>query len=225
MSNDSNLPAIATTDDGWADTAAEAAERVLRGTLLKFSDRVWSVGKEGTPLQDGRQLVALSTASAWVKWADGKPAEYHMKQPGEPLPEREELGELDKAAWETGPDGITPRDPWQQTRFVYLVDPNTAEAFTFSTSSWGGRNAVIDLADQIARMRYAHPAAVPVVELAWLPMVTKFGKKSKPLFRVVSWKKGDFNEREAAQIEDNKYATAKGRATSMSAAMDDEIPF
>jgi hypothetical protein len=29
---------LITTDDGWNDAAAEANERVLRGTLLKFSD-------------------------------------------------------------------------------------------------------------------------------------------------------------------------------------------
>src|SRR6266516_2505880 len=173
MSND----LVTTGNDGWAEAAAEASERVLRGTLLKFSDWKWSAGKEATPIEDGRQLVALGTAAAWVKWADGKPNEYRMRLAGRSLPEREELGDLDETEWEAGPDG-KPRDPWQSTRFVYLVDPETAEAFTFSTSSWGGRSAVVDLADQIARMRFAHPNAVPIVELGATPMVTRFGRKS-----------------------------------------------
>jgi hypothetical protein len=124
--------------------------------------------------------------AAWVKWAAGKPSEYRMRRPGKALPEREELGDLDQANWEAGPDGNA-RDPWQNTRFVYLVDPVTAEAFTFSTSSWGGRSAVIDLADQTTRMRHAHPAATPVVELHAAPMQTRFGRKSKPHFKVIDW--------------------------------------
>jgi hypothetical protein len=204
-------------DDGWADAAKESADRVLRGTLLKFADRQWSKGKEGIPVEDGTELVALSTAAAWVKWSGGKPDEYRMRPPGKDLPERNELGDLDKAAWEAGPDG-SPRDPWQNTRFVYLVDPETAEAFTFSTSSWGGRNSVIDLGDQIARMRYAHPGAVPVVELSWAPMVTKFGRKSRPIFKVIRWKKSGGTEGETLpQIEHQTTATE--------AAIEDSIPF
>ena len=65
------------------------------------------------------------------------------------MPDREELGDLDKTQWEAGPDK-TPRDPWRNTRFVYLVDPHSAEALTYSTSSWGGREAVINLGDAIA---------------------------------------------------------------------------
>jgi hypothetical protein len=33
-------------DDGWSHAAAEAAERSIRGTLLKFADWRWTAGKE-----------------------------------------------------------------------------------------------------------------------------------------------------------------------------------
>jgi hypothetical protein len=183
----SNELALANTEDGWGDAAAEANERVIKGTLLKFSDWNWSKGKEGTAVENGTTLVALDSAAGWVRWQDGKPTEYRMREPKRRLPDREELGDSDEADWEAGPDG-KPKDPWQNTRFVYLVDPVTAEAFTFSTSSWGGRGAVSDLADQIQRMRFAQPGAVPVVELQAAPMLTKFGKKSKPWFKVVDWR-------------------------------------
>jgi hypothetical protein len=179
---------LTTTDDGWNDAAVEAHQRVIRGTLLKFADWNWTRGKEAIPIEKGKKLAALGTAAAQVRWEQGKPVEYRMRQPGKPLPDREELGSTDKAAWETGPDGKTPRDPWQSTRLVYLVDPDTAEAFTFSTSSWGGREAVINLGDAIARMRAAHPNALPIVALEAAPMITRFGKKSKPVFRIVDWK-------------------------------------
>ncbi len=204
-------------DDGWNDAATEAAERVIKGTFLKFADWRWTSGKEGNAVADGTRLIALGTAAAWVKWSGGKPAEYRLRQPGHALPVREELGDQDAANWEAGPDGKR-RDPWQSTRFVYLVDPVTAEAFTFSTSSWGGRGAVSDLGDQIQRMRYAHAGAVPVVELHAAPMTTKFGKKSKPWLKVVDWKKSGDASDTPRQIEHtNSRETEK--------AFDDACPF
>jgi len=133
------------------------------------------------------RLVALATAAAWVRWKDGKPVEARVREPKKKLAERDELDDTDEAHWDKGPDG-KPRDPWQNTRLVYLVDPNTAEAFTFSTSSFGGREAVINLGDQVARMRLEHPNITPVVSLEAAPMITRFGKKSKPVFRIVDWK-------------------------------------
>ena len=135
-----NLATVQQDEDGWGDAAAESAERVIKGTLLKFADWNWSKGKEGTKVDEGTALVALDTAAAWVKWEEGKPVEYRMRQAGYRLPEREELGDLEERDWEAGPDN-KPKDPWQNTRFVYMVDPVSAEAFTFSTSSWGGRGA------------------------------------------------------------------------------------
>src|SRR5262245_11196466 len=186
-------------DDGWSDAASEAAERTIRGTLLKFADWRWTSGKEATPVEDGTKLVALATTAGWVRWENGKPAEYRMRQPGRRLPDREELGHDDESEWEEGPGG-DPKDPWQNTRWVYLVDPVTAEAFTFTTSSWGGRGAVTELGDQIARMRSVHPDAVPIVELRAAEMPTKYGRKSKPVFKVVGWKSASGGE-QAAPVE------------------------
>jgi hypothetical protein len=193
-------------------------ERVLKGTLLKFADWRWSKGKEALEVKEATRLVALGTAAAWVRWSGGKPAEYRVREVGRRLPDREELGDQDEADWEAGPSG-EPRDPWQSTRFVYLVDPMTAEAFTFSTSTWGGRGAVADLGDQIQRMRYANPGAVPVVELHAAPMLTKFGRKSKPWFKVVDWKMTGAAPGATPQIE------SKNTITETSKVMDDEIPF
>jgi hypothetical protein len=133
--------------DGWDDAAAEAEARITRGSLLKFFDWMWSIGneKESVQVKEGRRLVALATAAAWVKWQGGKPAEYRLREPGMPLPQRADLGDNDPGKWDVGPDG-QPRDPWQNTYFVYLVDQQTAEEFTFSTSSLGGRDCVINLA-------------------------------------------------------------------------------
>jgi hypothetical protein len=218
------------TDDGWSDAANEAAERTIRGTLLKFADWRWTAGKEATPLKDGTRLVALATAAMWVRWEDGKPVEYRVREPGKRLPYRDELSHLDESEWEEGPNG-EPIDPWRNTRLVYLVDPQTAEAFTFSTSSWGGRGAVCDLGDQIARMRKAHPNAVPIVELRSAEMPTKYGRKSKPVFKVIGWKATDTEEtvpaeRQIATRHDADDFAADSVANTVARDLDDdEIPF
>jgi hypothetical protein len=213
MSNDL---AIATGNDGWGDAAAENAQRLLRGSLLKFSDWTWSKGKEGTEVPKGTRLAATGTVRLWQKWEGGKPTDCRIPEVGRGMPEREELGDLDQDEWKAGLDG-RPKDPWQNTRLVYLFDPLSAEAFTFSTTSWGGRGAVADLADQIQRVRYAHPGATPIVELDAAPMVTKFGKKSKPVFKVVEWRKnGSLAESDAPQLEHKPQARPD---------LDDEIGF
>jgi hypothetical protein len=207
--------------DGWSDAAAEATERTIRGTLLKYADWHWTAGKEATPIEDGTKLVALATAAMWVRWEDGKPVEYIVRQPGRRLPDREELGHNDKSLWEEDPRG-EPKDPWQNTRLVYLVDPQTAEAFTFSTSTWGGRGAVTDLGDQISRMRTVHPDAVPIVELRAAKMRTQHGPKSKPVFKIVAWKTADT----AATVPAERQITAqKAKQEVDDREMDDEIPF
>jgi hypothetical protein len=216
---------IVQSDDGWDDAAAENAERVIKGTLLKFSDWRWTKGKEGTEVPEGTQLVALGTTAAWVKWCDGKPVEYLIRQPGKKLPERGELGDLDKTKWELGPDD-QPKDPWQNTRFVYLVDQVSAEAFTFVTASWGGRQAVNDLAEQIQRVRYGNPGASPIVELHAEPWPTKFGRKSKPFFKVMGWRGGgpDMIDRHGGGPRNGGPTPALVEA-STSRSTDDEIAF
>jgi hypothetical protein len=181
-----NLTQYTPAGDGWDDAAAEGETRMVRGSLLKFSDWRWTVGKEATAIDSGKRLLAVATSAAWIRWQDGKPVEYRIRRPGERLPEREELGFDDETEWDTGPSG-EPKDPWANTRLLFLTDPATAEAYTFSTSSYGGRAAVIDLADAIQRMRLAHPNATPIVELHAVEMPTRYGRKSKPLFKIVGW--------------------------------------
>jgi hypothetical protein len=207
---------ITNTDDGWGDAAADQETSVIRGTLLKFGDWRWSKGKEGTEVEDGTKLVALQTRAAWVKWNDSKPCEYKMRIAGKALPEREELGDTDESKWPLGPDKQA-KDPWQNTRFVYLIDPLTAEAFTFSTSSWGGRGAVNDLAAAISRVRAARPNAVPLIELQAQPHQTKFGRKSKPFFKVIEWRGDDLAPPTTAPTPKPLPAPAN--------AFDDQIPW
>ena len=214
-------PAAVPANDGWGDAAAEASERMIRGTLLKFADWRWTTGKEAPPVADGTKLVALATVAMWVRWEDKKPAEYRMRESGRRLPDREELGHNDESQWDKDLSG-EPQDPWRNTRLVYLVNPSTAAAFTFSTSSWGGRGAVSDLGDQIARMRSVHADAVPIVELRAAEMPTKYGRKSKPVFKIVEWKTADAEQ--AAPVE-RQITMQKAKQEVARNDMDDEVPF
>jgi len=220
MSNNHSLMKPAPASDGWNDAAQEAGERTIRGTLLKFADWRWTAGKEATPVENGTKLVALATVAMWVRWEDSKPVEYRFREPGRRLPDREELGHDDESLWDKGPSG-EPQDPWRNTRLIYLIDPSTAEAFTFSTSSWGGRNAVSDLGDQIARMRSVHADAVPLVELRAAEMPTRFGKKSKPVFKVVGWKTAD----QGSMPAERQITAQQAKREVDEAEMDDFVPF
>jgi hypothetical protein len=179
-------------DDGWADTAASAADVLIRGTLYKFNDWHWTT-RDGVPVPDGARYLVTGTAAAWVKLKDTKIAERIVRKPGVRLPDRCELDEKDQKLWPMGLDGKTAADPWKLSAYVYLVGEN-AEAFTFATWTGGGRSAVNDLADTITRMRRVRPGVVPLIELHAAPMRTQFGKKSKPLLKIVDWQAPTANE-------------------------------
>jgi hypothetical protein len=206
-------------NDGFADAAADYSENLLRGELLKCTDGHWFVGKEGSALAHDTRMVALGTAASWVKWVNGKPDEFRIRRAGETMLERDELGDNVAADWETGPDG-QPRDPWQNTRFLWLVDPKTAAAYTFSTSSWSGRSAVIGLGDQITRMRVARPGVNPIIEFSSAPLQTKFGRKMKPVLKIVGWVGGGGEGADVKQI-----GKAPAKAEVLDDMMDDACPF
>jgi hypothetical protein len=204
------------SDDGFSDVAREAEREMIRGSLLKYADWRWLVGKENTLLKQGIQLIAISVVRAWVLWEDGKPLKYRVARPREPMPDRGELGDNNSALWEHDERG-DPVDPWRNTRYVYLVDPLTAELYTFATASKGGRSAVTTLCDQIERMRTAHPSAVPVLEFGAEEMPTKHGRKSKPVLKVVGWRRMD---QVAPVAEPEQLALPSARQE-----LDDDIPF
>jgi hypothetical protein len=219
MEQRANLPA----DDGWADASVEAGERMIRGRLLKFADWKYRAGKEQELIEDGRALAALATVAMWVRWEDGKPVQHIVREPGRRLPERDELGHNKKDEWQVDSKG-EPQDPFQNTRLVYFIDPRTAEAFTFSTSSWGGRNAVTDLGDQITRMRSIHKDAVPIVELRAAEMPTQHGRKSKPVFKIIGWKTTSSGGEQATPVEGQITAQQAKREVDRH-EMDEDIPF
>jgi hypothetical protein len=71
-------------------------------------------------------------------------------------------------------------------------------------------------------MRTVHPDAVPIVELRSAEMPTKYGRKSKPLFKIVSWKMADATAAAPADLQITAQQAEQGVGR---AVIDDEIPF
>jgi hypothetical protein len=225
-------------NDGW-DAVPASDGGMIRGALVKFADGHFFIDKS-TEAADDREMAVVGVVTLWIKWVGNKP-DPRVTQPGQRHPDRDEWGDLDPEAWEAGLDG-KPKDPWQDTRYLYLVDPRTGEELTLTTASAGGRKAIADLKNQIANVRQAHPAAIPIVRLECGTWKTRFGPKPKPLFRVIGWKQGGASGELGDQVKAprtvNNPAPADAGATddaawgdpettkkSIQQEMDDEIPF
>jgi hypothetical protein len=206
----SNPPA----SDGF-DVEETGGNSLIRGVMLKFKDNDWLANKTEF-LPAGTRVTAIGTTMAWVRWGEEGPPEHRVTESGHRHPLRDTLGDLNKDEWPAGLDGA-PADPWRDTRYVYLVDGETAATYTFVTDSMGGRRAVSELKTQIQTYRVAHPNAVPIVELAKTTMPTKFGIKQRPLLKVTGW-----HIPPAPAVPQARAVAAAGTIKS---DMDDSIPW
>jgi hypothetical protein len=177
-----------TPSDGSRDSPTDDnSTRQFQGTLLTFSDRRYFAGgsKYRRELAIGRRLAALAIRSGWKHWRDKRVVAFISEIDGH-YPQRYELGHADQSQWERGPDG-KPVDPLQNSREILLIDPNTYEVFTFCTSAAGGRSSADDLENAIRNARRLRPEVVPLVSLESQEMPTRYGMKSRPLFRILDW--------------------------------------
>jgi hypothetical protein len=169
------------------------------GTLLRFKDgdflyRVSDGEREAErEIEEGTELVVSvdSLEHGWVKWIDQRPVERKMGLVVEHFraPARPELGDMDKDMWPRDKDD-KPIDPWQRTVHVVMYD-RTRDAdsdgalFTFTTSSYGGRQAIQGLAKQAKK----HMDQNPVVRLESNAYThSRLGYRIKrPVFKIVNW--------------------------------------
>jgi hypothetical protein len=171
----------------------------IRGGNTKFDAGAYFIGKEKTVVQPDRRFIALDKASGWQFLKKDCPAEWVMHTPGTPKPAMPECG--DESTWPVGLDG-KPSCPWKWTQFLYLIDVETGETLTFSSSTSGGKIAIGDLTAQIKSMRSMKPGAMPIIELSSVQMPTKFGKKPRPFFKITGWR--SCSEQQQEQIADQR---------------------
>jgi hypothetical protein len=170
-----------------ASSAVRNSPHQIQGTLLTFADRQYlaGVGKFRTEIPLGMRFIVLETRAGWRRWEGGRIVEFVTEINGR-YPMRHELGHTDERVWGPGPGG-KPADPWQDAREALLLREIDLAEHTFATSSGGGRAAIDSLARSMQNANRLRPGQFPIVELAWRPMNTAFGTKSKPDLKIVGW--------------------------------------
>jgi hypothetical protein len=111
-------------------------------------------------------VLADQTLVGWIRFHKDAPPDRAMGllYDGFVMPPRDSLGDTDEAEWAMGLDG-RPQDPWSNQVYLVLQRGDTAELFTFVTSSRTGRRAVGNLLRHYDRMQRTHPDELPVVRL------------------------------------------------------------
>jgi hypothetical protein len=212
-----NLPAVPENRTSVQAYLDEVAPSGIVGRMLKFNKD----GKFVTPdteeeIGEDVDFVALcdQTLVGWIRFHEDAPPERKMGllHDGFVMPSRESLGDMDVSKWELGLDG-RPQDPWVNQIYLVLQRGDTAELYTFVTSSKTGRRAVGNLLRHYERMRTTNPGELPVVKLkksGFDHRDTRVGWVSTPAFAVV----GRAPKDSAAKPD-----------TSVSADLNDDIPF
>jgi hypothetical protein len=196
--------------DNFAAAANAASQTMIVGQRLRFSKGLYLIGRgDAAQLSAGTKLQAIDVQAAWVKFADGQVVDQRV---GYPMPDRDELDDLDEGDWPIGFDG-KPNDPWSNQRYLYLVDPVTGSDYTFVTSSWGGRAAVEQLARQVFIKRSSAPGAIAIVQLNTGHKRSRtYGNVPCPRFDIVGWVGEGEPQRTPAR-------------PALTRELDDEIPF
>jgi hypothetical protein len=195
MSNDEEStfdPAV------MADCFAAQGAADARRVWLKYRKGPWEYGPKGgeKALEHGTKLVVVmpTTTTGWLKWGDdGRPVDQRvgLTMNGHRPAKREALGDLDESKWPIDDKTDRPKDPWQEVRYLAMVDPESKQVFNFATSSKGGIGAVGKLCmDYGLHMRMA-PDELPVVEIGSdTYRHPSYGKVPFPTMKIVEWVDG-----------------------------------
>jgi hypothetical protein len=188
--------------------------RKTNNVPAKFKKGKYYIDDNEVPL--GHQYIAHATqwVKCWIKFVDGKVADRRMGKVADGYipPERDGLDDNEPTKWELGLDG-KPRDPWSFQYLVPMEDAETGELCVFTTSSFGGRRAVADLAKAYGIRAKKGLRGLPIVGLHFTDMPTKaYGPVPRPDFRVEGWEFDDGGN------DDMKVVTATND-------LNDSIPF
>jgi hypothetical protein len=193
--SDGNGRSIATTGPSPFGLYANAVSpRTIHGTLLKFTKGDWVAGENSKVVPEGTEFTIYMSEilAGWVRWEDNKAIEHQMGRISDSYApsRRDDLGSIDRAAWETDADGKA-RDPWQFTNYVPMKAEKTDEIHTFVATSKGALGAVADLCRQYDRHAKKHPDDQdPIVKLmsgTYEHKTKSYGRIAYPIFTVVGW--------------------------------------
>jgi hypothetical protein len=179
-------------NDGFEDAGEgfnSPENRLIQGDLVKFTTQATWVTRSGAELSGNLEFVAVNVIRVVQKWADGQRIETRVLRPGEKLPNLEELNAaVPQSEWREGPDGKL-RGPWEAEFLVYLLNPDTAERFSFATGTIGGGIAVRDLISRVSwKRKFCAEQVYAVVSLSAVPWKTRYGTRLRPHFVIKRWK-------------------------------------
>jgi hypothetical protein len=178
-----------TTGDGFGVPENRNNASPIIGKMVKFTNDGRFVIDKTTQLPTDATLVAVGIWTGWVHWEDGQPVEHLETREGQIHPDKEDMPDRDQSLWPMSRFTGQPDDPWKDTRYAHLIDPQTGMDYTVVGDTHGMRKGVGDLKSQIRNVRTAHPTAFPIVQLRAGVMPTrKFGPKPYPEFVVVGWR-------------------------------------
>jgi hypothetical protein len=209
------VPDNRTPLDQYLDVVAPAS---IVGRMIKFSkEGKFVTHDDGETIDENVDFVALcdQTLIGWIKFnGEGEPPTRHMGllYDGFVMPARDTLGDLDQAKWEIGLDG-KPADPLQHHMYLVLQRGDSAELFTYVTSSITGRRAVGNLLRHYNRLARTNPDQYPVIRLkvgGFQHRDDRVGWVAVPVLAVV----GRAQKDSAAKPD-----------SSLAADLQDEIPF
>jgi hypothetical protein len=175
----------------FAHHVAKESKRTILGKLVRFIKGDWVEGPDKDLIPPGEGFVAIMDTSTigFVKWGGGEiiDAKMGLVANGFCMPHRNELGDLDSEDWPVDKNGDRV-DPWQATSllvFASLGSPH--DLYTFSTSSVGGRGAILDL-EEIHSQTTEGAGEYPVVLLEtdfYKHKDSTIGRVYVPVFKVV----------------------------------------
>jgi hypothetical protein len=220
------LPAIFDDDDD-----GDFSPGLVKGTRLKFVDKVWTA-VDGTPLHEDDQFLMVGTGFDYQRWVDKRPAVYGER----PLPNLDVLNEsVPKEEWPIGKFSGKREGPWKRVWCIYLVRSADSGLFTSINTTAGQRVAYVKIKEKIKTkaMLNGGKIAMPTVRLSWAMMPTAdFGPRPRPDFVVVADKWRDHIEPEPKQVEGPKPTPAPSEKidspiapVTPEEALDDAIPF
>jgi hypothetical protein len=221
-------------DDGFGDGGDDGYMPLVFCDVTQKGNE-WQ-DRHGEPVTG--QFLVTAVDSEVVYWGqDGRPdrTKAIRKQPGIPLPDRDEVDEInektDKSEWRETEFGL--KGPYQLQWYVFLLDPATAAQRKFVTSSFGGEVCWREIKSAIENMRKlrGQPRCCPVVELT----LAKYGKKgpgTRPCLKPVAWMEfGNSGAAAAPAIEHKPVPllpaepVADKPPKTMACDLNDEIPF
>lgn len=221
----SNLPGM---PDGDVDPflAYGQANAFVEGQFLSFKAGEWLYGMNQEVLPIGTKLAVNMAGMrvGWRRWEDRQVVDDRTSLLTDrvPLPPRQSLGDTDQAMWDKL-DG-RPRDPWQLTSIVEMID-GAGEKYIYATGSFGGRKCLGELCVAYGKERRLRPGQVPLVALGADTYEHKaYGRTWEPKLPIVGWAHEDTLE----PVEDTPPLPPAEEATpavTAKAADPDEPPF